>query len=110
MDDQDEIRRVLKEKHRAPVYIHSDAALFGGFFPYLDGNVAQVVNRQIQKFDSIAVSGHKFFGFDEPMGIFICNQETFKNLNQYDGSFWESLLIKPCIHRNVYREGCAAIR
>ncbi|ODT70536.1 MAG: hypothetical protein ABS69_15375 [Nitrosomonadales bacterium SCN 54-20] len=87
MDDQDEIRRVLKEKHRAPVYIHSDAALFGGFFPYLDGNVAQVVNQQIQKFDSIAVSGHKFFGFDEPMGIFICNQETFKNLNPFQVAY-----------------------
>lgn len=82
-DDQDGIRRVLKEKHRAPAYIHSDAALFGGFLPYLGGDAAHLVNQQIQKFDSISVSGHKFFGFDEPMGIFICTQKTFRNLNPF---------------------------
>ena len=39
--------------------------------------------QQIQKFDSIAVSGHKFFGFDEPMGIFISTKEAFNNLNPF---------------------------
>ena len=36
MDDQAAIRRILRAKHRAPVYIHSDAALFGGFLPYVN--------------------------------------------------------------------------
>jgi histidine decarboxylase len=84
IDDQAAIRKVLQEKHKAPAYIHSDAALFGGFLSYLEGEAAQLVNQQIQKFDSIAVSGHKFFGFDEPMGIFIANQKTMKNLNPFN--------------------------
>lgn len=81
IDDQAAIRKVLKEKHNGPVYIHLDAALFGGFLPYLDSRTAQLVNRQIHGFDSIAVSGHKFFGFDEPMGIYISTRDAFKNLN-----------------------------
>ena len=32
---------------------------------------------------SITVSGHKFFGFDEPMGIFISTKEAFNNLNPF---------------------------
>jgi histidine decarboxylase len=70
MDDQAVIRKILQAKHRGPVYIHSDAA--------------QLVHQQTQKFDSIVVSGHKFFGFDEPTGVFICTRETFKNLNPFD--------------------------
>ncbi|MBS1211939.1 MAG: aminotransferase class V-fold PLP-dependent enzyme [Proteobacteria bacterium] len=66
-----------------PIYIHLDAALFGGFLPYLDSDSALLVDQQVQQFDSIAVSGHKFFGFDEPMGIFISTQNAFKNLNPF---------------------------
>ena len=76
------VRRIpLERKHNAPNYIHVDAAPFGGFLAYADGQVAQLLNQQIQKFDSIAVSGHKFFGFDEPMGIFISTKQAFDNLN-----------------------------
>ena len=87
MDDQPAIRKILREKLRAPVYIHSDAALFGGFLPYVNDEAAQLVHQQTQKFDSIVVSGHKFFGFDEPIGVFICTQEAFKNLNPFDVSY-----------------------
>ena len=83
MDDQAAIRRILRAK-AAPVYIHSDAALFGGFLPYVNEEAAQLVHQQTQKFDSIVVSGHKFFGFDEPVGVFICTRETFKNLNPFE--------------------------
>jgi len=83
IDDQAAIRQVLREKHRGPHYIHLDAALFGGYLPYADGDGWKQVNQQIQKFDSIAVSGHKFFGFDEPMGIFITTQDTFNRLNPF---------------------------
>jgi histidine decarboxylase len=81
IDDLAAIRNVLKEKHKGSAYIHLDAALFGGFLPYLDGNAPRLVNRQIHEFDSIAVSGHKFFGFDEPMGIYISTRAAFENLN-----------------------------
>ena len=86
MDDQAAIRRILRAKHRAPVYIHSDAALFGGFLPYVNEEAAQLVHQQTQKFDSIVVSGHKFFGFDEPVGVFICTRETFSNLESLRGA------------------------
>lgn len=84
MDDQAAIRKILQAKHGGPVYIHSDAALFGGFLPYLNKEAVRLVHQQTQKFDSIVVSGHKFFGFDEPMGVFICTRETFKNLNPFN--------------------------
>ena len=83
IDDQAAIRKILAEKHKGPEYIHLDAALFGGYLPYLGGEAAGLVNQQLQKFDSIAVSGHKFFGFDEPMGIFITTKEAFGNLNPF---------------------------
>lgn len=83
IDDQAAIRRVLTTRHRGPHYIHLDAALFGGFLPYASGDGWQLVHQQIQRFDSIAVSGHKFFGFDEPMGIFITTQDTFRRLNPF---------------------------
>jgi histidine decarboxylase len=82
IDDQAAIRKVLQANlKKVPFYIHLDAALFGGYLPYLSGEAALLVSQQAQQFDSIAVSGHKFFGFDEPLGIFISTQETFNNLN-----------------------------
>lgn len=81
IDDLKAVRQILKEKHKGHAYIHLDAALFGGFLPYLDGDASQWVNQQIHEFDSIAVSGHKFFGFDEPMGIYISTKAAFENLN-----------------------------
>jgi hypothetical protein len=76
MDDQSAIRKILRAKHRGPVYIHLDAAPFGGFLPYVNEEAAQLVHQQAQKFGSILVSGHKFFGFDEPIGVFICTREA----------------------------------
>jgi histidine decarboxylase len=81
IDSQDRIRGILTAKLRAPSHIHLDAALFGGFLAYADNDLSRLVNQQIQGFDSIAVSGHKFFGFDEPMGIFLTTKETFDNIN-----------------------------
>ena len=83
IDDQAAIRKILTAKHHGPEYIHLDAALFGGFLPYADEEGVALVNHQLQKFDSIAVSGHKFFGFDEPMGIFISTKEAFNSLNAF---------------------------
>jgi histidine decarboxylase len=83
IDDQTAILEVLKAKHKGPHYIHLDAALFGGYLIFVDGEAAKLVNQQLQKFDSIAVSGHKFFGSDEPMGIFISTKEAFDNLNPF---------------------------
>jgi histidine decarboxylase len=81
IDDQEGIRKVLQAKLKAPSHIHLDAALFGGFLAFADNDLSRLVNQQVQKFDSIAVSGHKFFGFDEPMGVFVTTKETFENIN-----------------------------
>jgi histidine decarboxylase len=81
IDNLKAVRQILKKKHKGHVYIHLDAALFGGFLPYFDGDAFQRVNQQIHEFDSIAVSGHKFFGFDEPMGIYISTKAASENLN-----------------------------
>ena len=83
IDDQAAIRRLLATHHKGPHYIHLDAALFGGYLPYASGEGWKLVHQQIQQFDSIAVSGHKFFGFDEPMGIFLTTQDTFHRLNPF---------------------------
>jgi len=80
IDSQEDIRRILEKKLKAPSHIHLDAALFGGYLAFSD-KFSSLVKQQLQKFDSIAVSGHKFFGFDEPMGIFITTKATFDNIN-----------------------------
>ena len=81
IDPQEDIRKILKAKLKAPSHIHLDAALFGGYLAFADDERSQLVKQQIQKFDSISVSGHKFFGFDEPMGLFITTKDTFDNIN-----------------------------
>lgn len=81
IDDQQAIDNVLKRKKPVAVYRHLDAALFGGYLPFSDH--AELVNRTKTHFDSIAVSGHKFFGLDEPMGIFITSKEVLSRQNPF---------------------------
>ncbi|MDD2709849.1 MAG: aminotransferase class V-fold PLP-dependent enzyme [Verrucomicrobiae bacterium] len=81
IDDQNAIDKVLRDKKPVAIFRHLDAALFGGYLPFTD--YKDLVNRRVHHFDSIAVSGHKFFGFDEPMGIFITTRKTLKNTNPF---------------------------
>ncbi len=81
IDDQDAIDKVLKKKKPVAVYIHLDAALFGGYLPFSEHG--DLVNRTKHHFDSIAVSGHKFFGFDEPLGLFITTNEVLSRQNPF---------------------------
>ena len=83
IDDQKGILKILRTKAHPAYYIHLDAALFGGYLPFLDGEGRNLVNRNEMGFDSIAVSGHKFFGFDNPMGLFITTKKTFNNINPF---------------------------
>ena len=107
IDDQAAIRKILAEKHKGPEYIHLDAALFGGYLPYLGGEAAGLVNQQLQKFDSIAVSGHKFFGFDEPMGIFITTKEAFGNLNPFHVTYLNDAVPTITCSRSALRNPSA---
>lgn len=60
-------------------YVHLDAALFGGYLPHTEfaDELAQQVGGA-KRYDSIAVSCHKFFGFPSPAGIFVCTRTNFE--------------------------------
>ena len=64
------------------MYRHVDAALFGGYLPYTEYKDA--VNRKVTPFESIAISGHKFFGMDDPAGFFITTKEVRDIQSSYD--------------------------
>ena len=76
-DNIKEIRKVLDEVKPVGVYIHLDAALFGGYLPFT--KYKDVVNMVKQGYDSIAISGHKFFGVDEPCGLFLSRKEVIES-------------------------------
>jgi len=80
-DDQVAIQKVLEEVKPVGVYKHLDAALFGGYFPFTE--YKDIVNMKLQRYDSIAISGHKFFGVDEPCGIFLSRKEILEAQRTY---------------------------
>lgn len=84
-DNQDAINAILAKYPSITVYRHIDAALFGGYLPYT--KYRDAVNRKVHPFDSIAISGHKFFGMDEPAGIFLSTKEVKENQNPYNVSY-----------------------
>lgn len=75
-DDMAAINKVLDEVKPVAVYKHLDAALFGGYFPFTE--FKDVINMEKQRYDSIAVSGHKFFGIDEPCGLFLSRKDVIE--------------------------------
>ena len=81
IDDHPAIAAALRRVNPPAVYTMLDAALFGGYLPF--SPFKDVINRQKLPFDAIAVSGHKFFGFDEPLGLFITTKEIFNRQNPF---------------------------
>ena len=84
IDNVDHIRDVLTGYQS---YVHLDAALFGGYLPHTLG-AGQVQyksnnNSSISRYESIAVSCHKFFGFPAPAGLFISAQSVFDKFNTF---------------------------
>ena len=75
-DDQSAIQKVLEEVKPVGVYKHLDAALFGGYFPFTE--YKDLVSMEKQGYDSIAISGHKFFGIDEPCGLFLSRKDVLE--------------------------------
>ena len=82
VDDMAEINKIFARHPDVTVYRHVDGALFGAYIPYTE--YRDIVNRNVTLFDSIAVSGHKFFGMDEPAGFFITTKEVRDNQTRYD--------------------------
>lgn len=85
VDDMPTLNKILAKYPEMQVYRHLDAALFGGFLPYSEHK--DFINRKVNPFDSIAISGHKFFGLDEPSGFFITSREVRNNQNPFKVSY-----------------------
>lgn len=81
IDDQAAIQRVLEEVKPIAVYKHLDAALFGGYLPFTE--YKDIVSMEKQGYDSISISGHKFFGIDEPCGLFLSLKEVLDAQKSY---------------------------
>lgn len=76
-DDIKKIKQVLEEVKPLAYYIHLDAALFGGYLPFT--KYKDLVSMKELGYDSIAVSGHKFFGIDEPSGLFLATKVVIES-------------------------------
>ncbi|MBQ0040710.1 MAG: aminotransferase class V-fold PLP-dependent enzyme [Clostridiales bacterium] len=76
IDDQAGIQKVLDEVKPVAVYKHLDGALFGGYLPFT--KYKDLVSMEIQGYDSIAISGHKFFGIDEPSGFLLSRKDVLE--------------------------------
>lgn len=85
IDDQKALDDVLARHEGMAVYRHVDAALFGGYLPFTE--YKDLVDRRKAGFDSISVSGHKFFGIDSPCGLFITTRDVYDNQSTYDISY-----------------------
>ena len=104
IDNQDSINKILAKYPQIEVYRHVDAALFGGYLPYTD--YRDIVNRKVHPFESIAISGHKFFGLDEPAGIFL----TTKEVKDYQGSYNINYLNTDMLMINCSRSSISPLK
>lgn len=82
IDNAQQINAVLERKKPIAVYRHVDAALFGGYLPFTQHK--NLLNARKNKFDSIAVSGHKFFGMNEPAGIFLTTKKVLEKQKAFN--------------------------
>ena len=84
VDSIDGIQSKLKGRES---YLHLDAALFGGYLPHSEfaEELAQTkTGESNERYHSIAVSCHKFFGFPAPAGLFITTKTIF---NEFEAQF-----------------------
>jgi len=78
-DDVGVIRSILADLALDKYYIHSDAALCGGYAPYLDPRPSWDF---ADGADSIAISGHKFFGTPMPCGIALARRQNVERIGR----------------------------
>lgn len=97
IDRLEMIRPIIKEKGIKHVFYHADAALFGGYLPFYPNSRKPDLNFTKFPYDSIAVSGHKFFGSPIPLGVFLIRHPY---INALDAEYIEYLhsrnLTIPC--------------
>ena len=86
----DDVDQILQVSNGQDHYLHLDAALFGGYLPHTDGaeHVSQKsrINPLSHRYDSIAVSCHKFFGFPAPAGLFITTSQNYERFEERYGT------------------------
>lgn len=90
IDNVNDIQKVLNppagESGKHEGFLHLDAALFGGYLPHTNGADLVSFNSgetaYTRRYDSIAISCHKFFGFPYPAGLFITTQDNFNAFNK----------------------------
>lgn len=70
-DDVSKIKAILKDLAVKQHYIHADGALSGSYCAFLDPRPAFDFEDGV---DSIAVSGHKFFGSPMPCGVVVARK------------------------------------
>ena len=75
IDRIETIAPIVKQKGMQHVFYHADAALFGGYLPFYPQVGKPELNFEKFPYDSIAVSGHKFFGSPTPLGIFLIRHD-----------------------------------
>jgi histidine decarboxylase len=83
IDNQMGINAILEKAGPPAVYRHQDAALFGSILAFLPPPASDLVNSAKMGFDSIAISGHKFWGLDEPTGLFITTRKVRGGINPF---------------------------
>ena len=85
IDDMKALNAVLEKYPKMAVYRHVDAALFGGYLPFTEHR--KMVSSKEQHFESIAISGHKFFGIDSPSGLFLCTRRVYDNQHNFNVTY-----------------------
>lgn len=100
IDDQLAIDKVLEEVKPIGVYRHVDAALFGGYLAFTENN--DLVNMEKMKYDSIAISGHKFFGIDEPCGLFLTRKDVYAAQTSYKVDYLNSNMAMISCSRSAH--------
>ncbi|MBR5385005.1 MAG: aminotransferase class V-fold PLP-dependent enzyme [Bacteroidales bacterium] len=86
IDDMEALNAVLDRHTELPaVYRHVDAALFGGYLPFTGHR--RMVSHKEMHYESIAISGHKFFGIDSPSGLFLCTRDVYDNQADFNVTY-----------------------
>lgn len=93
IDSIDKVLAILKKTGHKKFYIHCDAALFGGFLPFLSIENELDARKSI---NSISVSAHKFFGIPFPSGIFLSKEQPHGNFVKYIASHDTTILGSRC--------------
>ncbi len=97
IDPIETFHEIIVDKQVPAVYYHADAALFGGYLPYLRDVSVPSLDFSKYPFHSISVSGHKFFGSPVPLGLFLTHSHFADNM---DAGFVEYVqsnnIIIPC--------------